>query len=95
MSEPSTPDANIVTIATFQEPMEANMARMALESAGIDVNVRGETANSLIPVAFEAQLQVRAEDEAAARAILSGAENSPESEESVEAAELAAEHTGQ
>ena len=60
----------LVTVATFPEPMEANMARTALESAGIDVFVRGETANSLIPVAFAAQLQVRKQDEAAAKAEL-------------------------
>lgn len=94
MSESTTPDSNIVTIATFQEPMEANMARAALESAGIDVAMTGETANSLIPVAFETQLQVRAADEAAARAILNDAEVAPESEQSVEAAEIAAEQTG-
>lgn len=94
MSESTTPDSNIVTIATFQEPMEANMARAALESAGIDVAMTGETANSLIPVAFETQLQVRAADEAAARAILNDAEVAPESEQSVEAAEIAGEQTG-
>jgi len=79
----------LVTIATFPEPMEANMARTALESAGIEVFVRGETANSLIPVAFEAQLQVRPEDEAEARSLLKAANDSPETMESVTAAELA------
>ena len=43
----------LVTIATFPEPMEANMARSALEAAGIPVFMVGETANSMIPVAFE------------------------------------------
>jgi len=81
----------LVTVATFPEPMEANMARTALESAGIDVFVRGETANSLIPVAFAAQLQVRKQDEAAARAVLNAADDAPESMESVTAAEIAAE----
>ncbi len=47
----------LVTIATFPEPMEANMARSALESAGIEVFLNGETANSMIPVAFTAQLR--------------------------------------
>jgi hypothetical protein len=79
----------LVTVATFPEPMEANMARTALESAGIEVFVRGETANSLIPVAFEAQLQVRAQDEAEARSLLAAANDSPETMESVTAAEIA------
>jgi hypothetical protein len=82
---------NLVTVATFPEPMEANMARSAIESAGIDVFLQGETANSLIPVAFSAALQVRPEDELAARAVLDGLELTPESLESVTAAEIEAE----
>ncbi len=82
---------DLVTIATFPEPMEANMARSALEAAGIPVFVVGETANSLIPVAFESQLQVQVKDEAAARSLLEEMNDSPESLESVTAAEIAAE----
>jgi len=81
----------LVTIATFPEPMEASMARSALEAAGIDVFLQGETANSLIPVAFSSRLQVRPEDEAAARSLLDGMDDAPESLESVTAAEIAAE----
>ena len=77
-----------VTIASFPEPMEASMARMALESAGINVYLRGETANSLIPVAFISELQVRPEDEAAARRVLDSFTDSPASMEAVTAAEL-------
>ncbi len=84
-----TNSEELVTVATFPEPMEANMARSAVESAGIDVFLQGETANSLIPVAFSARLQVRPEDEAAARAILDGLDTAPESLESVTAAEIA------
>ena len=62
MSEAEVFEGKLVTVATFPEPMEANMARTALESAGIDVYLRGETANNMIPVAFTSQLQVRAED---------------------------------
>jgi hypothetical protein len=69
--------------------MEANMARSALESAGIAVYVRGEVANSLIPVAFESQLQVKAVDRAEALKLLSAMDDSPESLEDVTAAELA------
>ncbi len=85
---------NFVTIATFPEPMEANMARMALESAGIDVFLQGETANSLLPVAFISQLQVRPEDEAAARRVLDAFTDAPASLESVTAAEIADEEPG-
>jgi len=81
----------LVTIATFPEPAEASMARTALESAGIDVFLQGETANSMIPVAFTSRLQVRSEDEAAARSLLDAMNDSPESMESVTAAEIAAE----
>jgi hypothetical protein len=83
----------LVTIATFPEPMEANMARSALEASGIPVFVVGETANSMIPVAFESQLQVQAKDEAAARGLLEAMNDAPESLESVTAAEIAAENS--
>jgi hypothetical protein len=81
----------LVTIATFPEPMEANMARSALEAAGIPVFLQGETANSMIPVAFSSQLQVRSGDEAAARSLMAAMHETPESLESVTAAEIAAE----
>ena len=93
MSEETILDGHgeLVTIATFPEPMEANMARSALEAAGIDVFVVGETANSMIPVAFMSQLQVRSEDQVAARSLLDAMHDAPESLESVTAAEIAAE----
>jgi len=94
MSEAEVFEGKLVTVATFPEPMEANMARTALESAGIDVYLRGETANNMIPVAFTSQLQVRSEDEAAARSLLSAMVDSPESLEDVTAAEIAAETDG-
>ena len=81
----------LVTIATFPEPMEASMARSALEAAGIEVFLQGETANTMIPIAFASRLQVRPEDEAAARSLLDAMDNDPESMESVTAAEIAAE----
>jgi len=80
---------DLVTIGTFPEPMAANLARTALESAGIESFLQGETANSMIPVAFVAQLLVRREDEAAARAVLDDAVDTPESMESVTDAEIA------
>jgi hypothetical protein len=90
-----TNSEKLVAIATFPEPMEANMARSAIESAGIEVFIQGETANSLIPVAFSARLQVRPEDEAAARSVLDSLTVSPESLESVTAAEIEAESDAQ
>jgi hypothetical protein len=79
----------LITVATFPEPAEASLARSVLEGAGIAVFLRGENANSLVPVAFESQLQVRPEDESAARALLNSAEDAPESLEDVTAAEIA------
>ena len=79
----------LVTIATFQDPVDANLAQSALESAEIESFLQGENANSLIPSAFEARLLVRAEDEAAARAVVEGADDAPESVEAVTAAEIA------
>jgi hypothetical protein len=81
--------SELVTVATFPEPMEANMARSALESAGIAAFLQGETANSLLPVAFASRLQVRPADEAAARAVLEAMDDAPESLEDVTAAEMA------
>ncbi len=86
-----TNSEELVTVAIFPEPMEANMARSAVESAGIEAFMQGETANSLIPVAFSARLQVRPEDEAAARSVLDGLTLTPQSLESVTAAEIEAE----
>ncbi len=78
-----------VTVGTFQDPIDANMAQTALESAGIESFMQGGNANSMIPVAFTARLQVRPEDETVARSILEGADDSPESLAAVTAAELA------
>ncbi len=88
-----SPGGSFVTIGTFPEPATANLARTALESAGIPSFLQGENANTLIPMAFMARLQVRSEDEAAARDVLTSAELTPESMESVTAAEAADEGT--
>lgn len=79
----------MVTVAEFPDPATANLACSALEAAGIPVFLQGENANSLIPIAFGAQVQVRPEDEAAARALLAEFETSPESMADVTAAEAA------
>ena len=59
-----------VTIARFTEPLEAEMARLRLQSAGIETFLSGENARIMEPGLGPLQLQVSAEDEADARAIL-------------------------
>jgi hypothetical protein len=66
-------DAEVVTVASFTEPLEAEMARTRLESAGIVTFLRGENARILEPGLGDLSLQVAASDEADARAILADA----------------------
>lgn len=61
---------DMVTIAKFFEPLEAEMAKLRLESAGIDVFLSGENARIMEPGLGPLQLQVSSEDEDDARAIL-------------------------
>ncbi len=63
-------DDPIVTIASFNEPIEADMARLRLQSAGIEVFLTGENARILEPGLGDLRLQVAATDEQDARAIL-------------------------
>lgn len=60
----------IVTIASFSDPADARLALTILEDAGIAAFLSGEEANSLIPPALGARLQVRREDEATAKELL-------------------------
>jgi hypothetical protein len=69
-SKLSVEEDEMVTIARFLEPVNAQMAKSVLESAGVECFLQGENANSMIAFAFRARLQVRREDEAAARALL-------------------------
>lgn len=62
--------ANTVTIARFNEPLEAEMARLRLQSAGIETFLSGENAGMMEPGLGPLQLQVTEEDAADARAIL-------------------------
>jgi hypothetical protein len=84
-------DKELVTVADFPDPATAQVAQAAMEAAGIPVFLQGENANSLLPIAFGALLQVRPADEAAARAILKDFEVAPESMADVTAAEQAEE----
>ncbi len=63
----------LVMVERFLEPIRVQMAKGALESAGIECFVQGENANAMLAFAFRARLMVRAEEEAAAREVLSGA----------------------
>ncbi|MBV8672991.1 MAG: DUF2007 domain-containing protein [Acidobacteriaceae bacterium] len=62
--------SDVVTVASFTEPLEAEMARLRLQSAGIETFLSGENARILEPGLGPLQLQVAADDEADARAIL-------------------------
>jgi hypothetical protein len=62
--------ADTVTIARFNEPLEAEMARLRLQSAGIETFLSGENAGMMEPGLGPLQLQVSVEDEADARAIM-------------------------
>jgi hypothetical protein len=65
-----TPPEGLATIARFESPMEAQMAKGLLESSGVECFLVGENANNLIQAAFRVRLQVRLEDETAARELL-------------------------
>jgi hypothetical protein len=60
----------LVTLGEFPEPMEAEMAKLRLESAGIETFLSGVNAAILSPGLGPLQLQVKPEDEGDARAIL-------------------------
>jgi Putative prokaryotic signal transducing protein len=62
--------SEVVTVASFTEPLEAEMARLRLQSAGIETFLSGENARILEPGLGPLQLQVSSEDEADARTIL-------------------------
>jgi hypothetical protein len=62
--------ADIITVARFNEPLEADMARLRLQSAGIETFLSGENAGIMEPGLGPLLLQVTADDEADARAIL-------------------------
>jgi Putative prokaryotic signal transducing protein len=61
-----------VTVGKFLEPVNAQMAKGMLESAGIECFLQGENANSLLALAFRARLLVHKQDEEAARELLGG-----------------------
>jgi hypothetical protein len=64
----------LVSVASFRDPSEAQMAKGMLEAAGIECLMQGENANELFPGALRVRLQVREVDEAAAKALLADSE---------------------
>ncbi|MCU1320997.1 MAG: hypothetical protein JWM43_646 [Acidobacteriaceae bacterium] len=68
-TEPPPPEG-LVTVARFPDPVEAQMAKGMLESAGVETFLVSENLNHLMPVTFRVRLQVRVEDEAAAHELL-------------------------
>jgi Putative prokaryotic signal transducing protein len=70
-AEPTPPDG-LVAVGRFESPVEAQIAKGMLESAGIECFLVGENANNLMQAAFRVRLQVRVEDEAAAQELIAG-----------------------
>jgi hypothetical protein len=78
--ETASPARDMVTVGQFESPLEAQMAKGMLESAGIECLLAGEEANSLLQAAFVVSLQVGEQDEAAALQLLARVDESPESD---------------
>lgn len=76
-----------VTVAKFLQPVNAQMAKGMLESAGIECFLQGENANNLLSLAFRARLQVHAKDEHAARELLADTGDETVAEEAEEGAD--------
>lgn len=66
-------DEQLVSVGRFLDPVEAQMAKGMLESAGIECFLQGANANAIVPLAFRVRLQVRVSDEAAARGMMADA----------------------
>ena len=69
---PTFDEANeeLVMVGRFLDPVEAQMAKGMLESAGIECFLEGANANALVPMAFRVRLKVRVVEAALAREIL-------------------------
>lgn len=63
----------LVTLARYFNTVEAHTHRMALEEAGLLAWVSDESGGAMFGVGVGSRLQVRVEDEAAARAVLEAA----------------------
>jgi hypothetical protein len=67
-------ETELVVIAAFPDPMEAELAKSALQSAGIDCMIQADTAGGMRPHLAVGtggyRILVRAEDADAAREVL-------------------------
>jgi hypothetical protein len=66
-------DANLIVVATFSTSQEADLAKSALDAAGIDAMIRADTGGGMRPSlawAGGVQVIVRAADASAAGEIL-------------------------
>src|SRR5215469_1134623 len=70
MSDTLPDPENMVSVGKYLEPLDAQMEKGLLESAGIECFLQGENANSLLGAAFRARLLVHKKDEQAARDVL-------------------------
>jgi hypothetical protein len=86
-------DQPLVTVGRYFNPVQAHGSRMALEAAGIASWVSDESGGGFYGVGIGARLQVRAQDEAAAREVLDAAPV-PASEMPAELAESPCPHCG-
>lgn len=77
--------SNIITVARFNGALEAEMARLRLQSAGIETFLSGENGGILEPGLGPLQLQVAADDEADARAVLADPGANSEEQSDVDA----------
>ena len=60
----------LVAVASFEDPLRAQMAKSLLQSAGIECFLQGEHVNQMLAPAFRARLRVLAADEVDARELL-------------------------
>lgn len=62
--------SELVSVARFLTREQAEIARAALEEAGIDATVFADDAGGMVPLPNGVDVKVMAKDEAAARAIV-------------------------
>jgi Putative prokaryotic signal transducing protein len=74
----------MATVGRFESPMEAQLAKGMLESAGIECQLVGENANVLMQGIFGVRLQVLEHDAVEARELMAGAAGDKELDGNVE-----------
>jgi hypothetical protein len=69
----------MATVGRFERPLDAQLAKGLLESAGVASFLVNENVNHLLGAAFRARLRVKTEDEAVARELLAQTAEDPPS----------------